>query len=32
MAALTAAGIRVVQSPADIGKAVVEVLGQGVAG
>lgn len=27
MAALTAAGIRVVQSPADIGQAVVEVLG-----
>src|ERR1043166_7338625 len=31
MAALTAAGIRVVQSPADIGSAVHEVLGQSAA-
>jgi succinyl-CoA synthetase alpha subunit len=31
MAALTAAGIRVVQSPADIGQAIVEVLGAGAA-
>lgn len=31
MAALTAAGIRVVQSPADIGQAIVEVLGSGAA-
>ena len=31
MAALTAAGIRVVQSPADIGQAIVEVLGTGKA-
>ncbi len=31
MKALTAAGIRVVQSPADIGAAVVEVLGSGAA-
>jgi len=29
MAALTAAGIRVVESPADIGQAVVDVLGSG---
>jgi len=29
MAALTAAGIRVVESPADIGQAIVEVLGSG---
>src|SRR6187455_3816626 len=31
VAALTAAGIRVVQSPADIGQAIVEVLGSGTA-
>ena len=31
MAALTEAGIRVVQSPADIGQAIVEVLGTGKA-
>lgn len=31
MAALTAAGIKVVQSPADIGQAIVDVLGQGAA-
>ena len=31
MKALTAAGIRVVQSPADIGTAIVEVLGSGAA-
>src|SRR5205085_7132341 len=31
MAALTAAGIRVVQSPADIGQAIFEVLGKGAA-
>ncbi len=31
MKALTEAGIRVVQSPADIGQAVIEVLGSGVA-
>lgn len=31
MKALTAAGIRVVQSPADIGAAIVEVLGSGAA-
>jgi succinyl-CoA synthetase alpha subunit len=31
MAALTAAGIKVVQSPADIGQAIVEVLGAGAA-
>jgi hypothetical protein len=31
MAALTAAGIRVVESPADIGAAVAELLGSGAA-